>query len=636
MAGTKEKKRTNGVKRELNATSEPPTKKAKLLDNTDDEGSDSDHGGVSLQVNEEYARKYEHNKKQAERFRLEEKYGKDKAFANGGDESEDSEEGVEEDDAAELLDEELDEQVNATLQALRAKDPRIYNKEAKFYKALEEGENGADEKEKKEASMTLRDYHTKNLLEGKFTVEDEDEDAPPRTYAQEQEDARQDLVKALKDADEEEDDDFIVAKEKPEKPKNDRVKITAEDVEKADQDPETFLSNFMASRAWVPTQSARFQPLMSDDEDEDAAADEWENSYNLYFEDTTGANEKIMTYARDAVASTTVRRDDKTGRKKAREAARAKREAERREKEQDLARLRKLKVEDMENKVKQIRQIGGLSGRDFKIEEWKDVLEADWSDEQWDAEMQKRFGDAYYGEAGVEDDEEGSKKSKKPKKPKFDDDIDIKDLVPDFKDDSDEERPDLSSDDEMPDAAAEDDDHDEAEAGASSKKSSKQRKQERAEAKSTARRDRRLIENLVNENLEYEAALASKPSKAASRFRYRETSPTSFGLTARDILLADDKALNDFAGLKKLAAFRDPIKKKKDKKFLSKKARIRQWRIDTFGDPDGPKGGFESLLGEEEAAAPSGRDNDNDGNIVEGEKKKKKRSRKRKAAAVEA
>jgi protein KRI1 len=545
---------------------------------------------------------------------------------------------VEEDDAAELLDEELDEQVNATLQALRAKDPRIYNKEAKFYKALEEDENGADEKEKKEASMTLRDYHTKNLLEGKFTVEDEDEDAPPRTYAQEQEDARQDLVKALKDADEEEeeDDDFIVAKEKPEKPKNDRVKITAEDVEKADQDPETFLSNFMASRAWVPTQSARFQPLMSDDEDEDAAADEWENSYNLYFEDTTGANEKIMTYARDAVASTTVRRDDKTGRKKAREAARAKREAERREKEQDLARLRKLKVEDMENKVKQIRQIGGLSGRDFKIEEWKDVLEADWSDEQWDAEMQKRFGDAYYGEAGAEDDEEGGKKSKKPKKPKFDDDIDIKDLVPDFKDDSDEERPDLSSDDEMPDAAAKDDDHDEAEAGASSKKSSKQRKQERAEAKSTARRDRRLIENLVNENLEYEAALASKPSKAASRFRYRETSPTSFGLTARDILLADDKALNDFAGLKKLAAFRDPIKKKKDKKFLSKKARIRQWRIDTFGDPDGPKGGFESLLGEEEAAAPSGRDNDNDGNIVEGEKKKKKRSRKRKAAAVEA
>lgn len=150
--------------------------------------------------------------------------------------------------------------------------------------------------------MTLRDYHTKNLLEGKLIVE-EDEDAPPKTYAQEQEEARQELVKALDAADADDDDDFIVAKEKPEKPKDDRPKITAEDVEKADQDPETFLSNFMASRAWVPTKSARFQPLESDDEDEDAAADEWENSYNLYFEDTTGANEKIMTYARDAVST---------------------------------------------------------------------------------------------------------------------------------------------------------------------------------------------------------------------------------------------------------------------------------------------------------------------------------------------
>ncbi|KAA8620417.1 Ribosome biogenesis protein Kri1 [Pyrenophora tritici-repentis] len=557
-------------------------------------------GGASLKVNEDYARRFEYNKKRAELHRLEEKYGKGDAPANADDgDSEDSEEGVEEDDAAELLDEALDEEVNATLQALRAKDPRIYNKEVKFYREPEEGENGTDEKKKKEPSMTLRDYHTKNLLEGKYTTEDVDEeDAPPRTYAQEQEEARQELVKALDAADGDDDDDFIVAKEKPEKTKNDRPKITVEDVEKADQDPETFLSNFMASRAWVPTKSARFQPLDEDESDEDAAADEWENSYNLYFEDTTGANEKIMTYARDAVASTTVRRDDKSGRRKAREAARAKREAERREKEQDLARLRKLKVEEMENKVKQIRQIGGLNGRDFKIDEWKDVLEADWSDEQWDAEMQKRFGDAYYGEgdAGMEE-EQGGKKGKKPKKPKFDDDdIDIKDLVPDFKeDDDDEDLAALSSgDEEMPDAAAGDSDD---ESTSATKKSSKKRKQERAEAKSAARRDRRLIENLVNQNLEYEAALAAKPNKKhTSRFRYRETSPTSFGLTARDILLADDKALNEFAGLKKLAAFRDPVKKKKDKKFLSKKARIRQWRKDTFGDPDGPKGGFEMLL----------------------------------------
>jgi protein KRI1 len=523
----------------------------------------------------------------------------------------------------------------ATLKALKSKDPRIYDKDAKFYTEVAEDGEGNDGA-KKEASMTLRQYHTKNLLEGKVPGEDED-DAPPRTYAQEQEEIRKSLVNAAAD---EEDDDFLVAKPKPATSKKDRKTITQEDVIKADQDPELFLSNYMESRAWVPADKTQFQPLESDDDDEDAAADDFEHAYNTYFEDTAGANEKLTTYARDAVAATTVRRDEGNSRKKAREAARAKREAERKEREEDLARLRKLKVEEMEAKVKQIRKIGGLSGRDFQIDEWKDVLEADWSDDQWDKEMSKRFGESYYNEADAASDSEGEasgKKSKKPKKPKFDDDIDIKDLIPDFKDDDEDERPTLSSDDDEDndDAMAVDGDVDDS----TKAKSSKKKKQERADAKSAARRDRRLIENLVSENLKYEAALAAKPSKTPARFRYRETSPTTFGLTARDILLADDKQLNEFAGLKKLATFRDPDKKKKDKKHLSKKARLRQWRQETFGDADGPKGGFETLLGNEEPEAPrkdkKRKVQETEGGIIEGEKKKKRRSRKKKSAEDE-
>jgi hypothetical protein len=67
MAGTKEKKHTSSAKRELDGD-ERPAKKAKLLDNTDDEDSDSDNdGGVALKINDEYATRYEHNKKRAER-----------------------------------------------------------------------------------------------------------------------------------------------------------------------------------------------------------------------------------------------------------------------------------------------------------------------------------------------------------------------------------------------------------------------------------------------------------------------------------------------------------------------------------------------------------------------------------------
>ena len=96
--------------------------------------------------------------------------------------------------------------------------------------------------------------------------------------------------------------------------------------------------------------------------------------------------------------------------------------------------------------------------------------------------------------------------------------------------------------------------------------------------------------------------------------------------------------------MKKLAAFRDPAKKKKDKKALSKKARLRAWRTETFGDADGPKGGFETILGDEAEAMEidhrkSKKKDAGDVDIREGEgdgKRKKKRNRKRKAGAVEA
>lgn len=575
---------------------------------------------------------------------VEEKYGH---RVEGDDTETDSEDDVSEDDDAELITEDLDAQISATLQAIRAKDPRVYNPDVKFY----QDDEGDDEEEagasKKEKSMTLKDYHTKNLLDGKFGP-DEEEEAPRKTYVQEQEEARQNLVKELHaGGSDEEDEDFLVAKPKSGQKKEDRIKITERDVENADKDPETFLSNFMAARAWVPSDGARFKPLESDDDEEDNRAEEFEAAYNLYFEDPSAANEKIMTYARDTIAATSVRREDPNGRKKAREAARAKREAEKRQREQDIARLRKLKIEELEDKVKHIRKVAGLTGREFKMEDWTDLLEGDFSDGQWDAEMQKRFGDAYYeqgdAEAASESEEDGfskKKNNKKPKKPKWDDDIAIHDLIPDFDEEeltkpplellSDEEDADV----EMEDANGDEDDEDEQ----SARKSSKQRKKERAEAKSSSRRDRRLIERLVDQSLEADIALATS-SKAPARFPYRETSPTTFGLTARDILLADDSALNEFAGLKKLATFRDPVKKKKDKKALSKKARLRAWRMQTFGDEEGPKGGFESLLGEEPGVAEgsNGTVPAADGvDVREGDgKKKKKRSRKRKAVAVE-
>ena len=45
--------------------------------------------------------------------------------------------------------------------------------------------------------------------------------------------------------------------------------------------------------------------------------------------------------------------------------------------------------------------------------------------------------------------------------------------------------------------------------------------------------------------------------EAPTRFPYKEVAPKMFGLTTRDVLLMEDKHLNQIVGLKKLAPYRD-------------------------------------------------------------------------------
>jgi hypothetical protein len=75
MARTKQEKPNIGVKRQhadayipLDSAANRPAKKTKLLDDSDDE-TDGEAGGVSLKVNEEYARRFEHNKKREDKHR---------------------------------------------------------------------------------------------------------------------------------------------------------------------------------------------------------------------------------------------------------------------------------------------------------------------------------------------------------------------------------------------------------------------------------------------------------------------------------------------------------------------------------------------------------------------------------------
>ena len=641
------------------SSSQRPRKRIKLLeiDDSSNEGSSSDiAGGVKLggegvvtddpsfKIDEEYARRFEHSQKIAELQRceyaneivlsntkksvVEEKYGK-RSTGNGwkknsayaedeNDEGESSSDSEEEDDEGILASGVLDDQINATLQAIREKDPRVYDEKTTFYTGIDEDDEDIELRVKKDIPkpMYLRDYHRENLLRGDLG-EDEREEAMV-TYTEEQDQLKKSIVKemhfaahgvssisALDEAvDDAEDSDFLRQKQRnSDETSTKRARTTPApiEVDEADKDPQTFLSNFLSARAWVPSAGTRLQPFESDDDEDDRRAEAFEDAYNMRFENPEGTNEKLLSHARDTAAKYSVRKEHTKSRKRIREAEQAKKEAERLEREQEKARLRKLRLDDAEEKMKKIKDAAGLSDQDFRAYDWSAFLGEDWDDEHWEQEMRKRFGNDYYADRDHGSEvAEDSKRNGKVKKPKWEDDIDITDIITDFEAEQ-NGQPSLA----LPDASeGEADDGEDGIASHAANEGHGKRKRhekEREEQKTEARKERRKLEQLVNEKLDIELALNSATSKhsKASRFRYRDTSPVAYGLTAHDILMASDSQLNQYAGLKKMAPFRDAEKKKKDRKHLGKKARLRQWRMETFGHENGPTKSLQEVLAEQ-------------------------------------
>lgn len=614
---------------------------------------------------------------------VEEKYKPKGVNGDDKDDDEDSSSDEDEDEDGFLATEELDAEISATLAAIKNKDPRIYDKNAKFFNALDE--HAPAPREKKEKPMTLHDYHRSRYMAGDTGADNEAEAEAeadvPRTFVQEQADLKKELLAEIKAGegsdDDEEDEDFI--KSKPGQTskaasdihpsRQERVKPKAKDLDiaLADKDPDLYLSNFMASRAWATQDGSKWEAFESDEGEGNDDADEWETAYNLRFEDPAKSNEVLMSYSRKVVEARSVRREEPKGRKRQRELEKERKEEEKRQRHEERARLKRLKIEEAEDKLKKIKKAAGLKGKALKDDEWMALLDDAWENDKWEEEMNRRFGEQYYAELDGpdseeeeddDDDEAGdgakSKKSKKPKKPKWDDDIDIKDLVPDFEDE--EARPNIT----LSDAEAEEAEQDAEAADASDSsshpatkrpKSTKALKYERQAAKRASRRARAQIEALVESRMELDnptvlatAAASSshkkdqkQPAASAGGFRYRETSPQAFGLTPRDILLApSDAALNDFVGLKKLASFRDREKKQKDKKRLGKKARLREWRREVFGrefEHTGPTFGFS---GSRDAAGAEEQVDQKAGQMEAeaGESKKRKRSKGKKKSSA--
>jgi hypothetical protein len=130
-------------------------------------GSDSDGGGEDLSkihINEEYARRFEHNKRRELLQRHEERM---KRGLVADSDSDDDEESSEEDEDS-MASRRVDRRVFEVIRRIRSGDPRILDKDTKVYSSSEDEEDEGKPKQgkaRKEKPLYLKDVNARHLLE---------------------------------------------------------------------------------------------------------------------------------------------------------------------------------------------------------------------------------------------------------------------------------------------------------------------------------------------------------------------------------------------------------------------------------------------------------------------------------------
>lgn len=488
-------------------------------------------------------------------------------------ESESESSSEDEDDFGDLLTEDVEDGFNKVLDAIKNNDASLLDSKVRFFGNPEDAKVNKKLQSNEDKPLYLKDYHRENLLAGNVGAEDDDEivdENAPKTYAQEREEERNELLSEInnafdeenEDEDDSEDDGFLKKKEVKETEETEPSRKLPD----AEEDGEKFLLEFAKQNAWIPQSGDKIINLDRKGEDDDEfeeAAEKFEHAYNFRYEDPNSA--EIVSYARNQA---TVRRNELTGRRKKREDQKQENEKVKQEKEREISKKKTEKVNKLTDILEQIKKEYGAEMNEQMVQKiTASLLDKDFDDSQWDNLLAEIFNDEYYN------DETG--------KPKWDDDDEI---MQDFNNDEDEGE------------EVDEEEQDENSEEPPKKKSKKEQLKEKKEKKKGKQEIKDLAEKAIESNklkivdeVEEEREGRSKTKKDTT-FKYREVSPETFGLTTREIFLADDNELNDFVGLKKLATYRSKEQRIKDRRKLAKTKNLRDWRKKVFKNPDGPEG----------------------------------------------
>jgi len=443
--------------------------------------------------------------------------------------------GEDEDEAAEALTGKLELDIMKTITMIKNKDKRIYEEDFQPFEGAASEENSSSESEKEEKNpVRYKDMVRKRALdkEGKEDNDSDESDSEERREYGAGSDAinpsyvesQAHLKSAFKEAVESDDEDDVVTlkvKSKKElveeedefqkyvsdlKAKDSRVNKDGEGVKMVEEffnapvknSDDAFLRNFILKRSWIEKSEDYGSDDVEEDEDFEDAADTFEAKYNFRFEEE-GA-EKIESHPR--TLETSVRRKEKA-RKRQRLEKRDRKNSEKIKRQEELRRLKNLKKQELESRLQKSFKAAGVKNRKQKTITCDD-LDAEFDPEEWDKKMNEMFDDDYYNES---DEEFGTKDEGEPKAVK------MKAVI--------QKSEDQQSENEQ--VVEAEDDH--------------------------------ALDEL--HDLDYEGTIDG--GRIKTRFRYRQVEPESYGLSAEEILLAEDKLLQSFVTIKNMAPYREEV-----------------------------------------------------------------------------
>ncbi|TNM97599.1 hypothetical protein fugu_015755 [Takifugu bimaculatus] len=564
---------------------------------------------TKLKISSRFAQRYDKYRQKEELQRLKDRYGDQ----TGSDSSESSSEESEVE-----LDPALEREFYRTLSLLKRKDPKIYQKEVKFYsEEMDQPEEKVSSSTKAMKPMYPKDYERKVILEkgGKYEDEPSEDEvidiferAASPSYIQEQNKLKESIQQFIQDSDDEEKEDkegggLLIKRVKTQKEEDEENAHYVEwlkgqtEFEEPEgmkdmkylkeywNDPELdrkerFLRDYILNKAYIDEDDERiptYDEVVRDDLLDSEGEGEmfleqqeaFERSYNFRFEEP--GFEQIKTYPRHI--STSVRsKDDR--RKHRREEVKERKQKEKEQKREHLKQLKNLKCMEITEKLRRLQE---LTGNEFSFNEVN--LEGEFDPQEHDQLMQKFFGDNYYRE---EDDE----------KPQFDEDFE-EHWNWDVWKREDHEYHEQKNDASAPHCEDEDfnmdaDYNPNLQTNSKKKWKKKEMLKKRNLPNSGEKRKKshfaeviarnkpvfdpneKSFEQYLDEyyNMDYEDIIDDLPC----RFRYRQVIANDFGLTADEILNADDCELNHWCSLKKTCMFRSDKEEKCDLKNFKIKA----------------------------------------------------------------